>query len=599
MKKRFGIKTKIFLVLLVLLIAVPVVIYIRMPVADAQHAEFFETGKTVKSFVGKYGKAVKAAHAAQDASYAHFYAENYYSPGRGSWMLGAPEMVGGVATRYLKVVGKDDFNRDSVLAEWQQYYGGLKKIEVVHAKIHLIEEIDYDKVVLTVKWVMDAIDLADQPIQVRHFYRWHLDRMDMDEHQLGWRITRDELVEGVRVSRVNPVFVKADLPAAGVDYVHRRDPKLDIKKYGDQMKFAVVEHAMGGVSAADYDHDGRPDLFFADGVQSRLYRNITQKDGAVAFEDVTRSAGLEGLDQAATGIFADFDNDGDDDLFVTRYLAPNAMYINNGSGVFTERAGEMGLDFVGPSISATLLDYDLDGFTDIYVGLNGQAFEAFPRLPFYARNGKANRLFRNNGGKGFEDVTGKTGVGDTGWTLAVATADVNGDGWPDLGVANDFGRKNIYRNNGDGTFDEVSKELGTLDFSGGMGLVFADFNDDGLEDLYTSNIKSNQRWFGEDQTIGQYINNVMRTKWMVYDFFEYMALYRLKGDEWPELGKEVGEGNSLFYNNGDDTFRELKDSHTNQAGWSWSVAAVDFDNDSDLDIYAANGWISNKPDTDL
>jgi hypothetical protein len=166
-------------------------------------------------------------------------------------------------------------------------------------------------------------------------------------------------------------------------------------------------------------------------------------------------------------------------------------------------------------------------------------------------------------------------------------------------VANDFGRKCLFRNNGDGTFTDVAKEAGVLDFSGGMGLAFGDFNDDGLIDLYTSNINSNQRWFGEDMTVSQYARNVARTKWLILDMPEYKKFYDLVGSDWISIGTTIGEGNSLFENNGNGTFRELKESHTARAGWGWSVAFFDADNDTDLDIYAANGWITNKNKDDL
>jgi len=183
--------------------------------------------------------------------------------------------------------------------------------------------------------------------------------------------------------------------------------------------------------------------------------------------------------------------------------------------------------------------------------------------------------------------------------LAVAAGDYDGDGYPDLISANDFGRKNLYRNLGDGTFADVAKEAGVLDFSGGMGVTFGDANSDGRLDIYTSNINSNQRWYGEQVTITSYLRNVVATRWALLDMGEYLKMYDLVGADWVELGKEVGEGNSLFQNEGDGTFRELKDSHTNRAGWGWSVAFFDADNDADLDLYAANGWISNDPTSDL
>ena len=100
-------------------------------------------------------------------------------------------------------------------------------------------------------------------------------------------------------------------------------------------------------------------------------------------------------------------------------------------------------------------------------------------------------------------------------------------------------------------------------------------------------------------TVGQYTRNVLRTRWSLLDAGEYWKVYKLLGPKWMEVGTMIGEGNSLFHNNGDGTFTELKDSHTNRAGWGWSVAFFDMDNDTKLDIYAANGWISNTPDTDL
>src|SRR5439155_1518803 len=208
-------------------------------------------------------------------------------------------------------------------------------------------------------------------------------------------------------------------------------------------------------------------------------------------------------------------------------------------------------------------------------------------------------LFRNVGGKHFVDVTDAAGVGDTGWSVAVAAADFDNDGYPELVVANDFGKKTLYHNNRDGTFTEVTQQAGVLDFSGGMGIAVGDFDDDNLLDLYFSNINSNQRWFGEDMTVKQYIRNVARTHWFLEDFSEYRKLYDLLGADWRQLGKRIGKGNSLFHNNGDGTFRELADSHTSRAGWGWGVAFFDMDNDGDLDIFAANGWISNTSHLDL
>ena len=100
-------------------------------------------------------------------------------------------------------------------------------------------------------------------------------------------------------------------------------------------------------------------------------------------------------------------------------------------------------------------------------------------------------------------------------------------------------------------------------------------------------------------TVSQYVRNVARTKWLLLDAGEYMKFYDLVGPDWPKIGTMIGKGNSLFRNNGDGTFAEVKDSHTTRAGWGWGVAFFDMDNDTNLDIYAANGWISGKNKDDL
>ena len=575
-------------------------------------------GRSINTFLGSYSKAVNRAF--QTGSHDEvmgFYSENYSSPARGSWILADYRQQGNIKVSELVSKGEKAYGRKARWQEFSEYFSGLDSLDRVSCKIHLIERVETEEVVVTVHFTLDGTDRSGALFQDRHQYRWHL----VDESGMGpgfdWKIVRDELVEGNRVSGNANSFAEASLEAIGIDYHHQRDPDLNIEfskhivKSGERrLRFAVIQHAMGGVSSVDYNNDDRPDIFFADGRRSRLYRNDgPTENGLAAFSDVTNESGLDGIGHANAGLFADVDNDGFKDLFVVRYLATNQLFHNNGNGTFTDRSAEMGLDLLAPSASALFLDYDRDGFLDLYVAVYGNAFEQIPTLPFFAENAGKNRLYRNvtattgdaqhGAARRFIDVTDSSGTGDRGWSLAVASADYDQNGYPDLLVANDFGRKNLYKNEGDGTFSEVAKDAGVLDFSGGMGVAFGDFDSDGTLDLYTSNIQSNQRWFGEDMTLMQYMRNVVRTKWLLLDAKEYWTLYSLLGDSWRELGKMTGEGNSLFRNNEDGTFDEQKQTHTNRAGWGWSVAFLDVDNDADLDIYAANGWISNRPDSDL
>lgn len=570
---------------------------------DRQHARFYQAGQSIGAFLADYCQGLReAAGRGEMDPVMALYSERYATPGRGTWGWGEATVHGGVVVQHLEGTGEESFGRSRLGAELARYLGELSAIEGARCKIGLIEELTPppgEEVTLTVKLVIDGTEPRGLLLQDHLSFRWWLAREEPGGVGQGWRIVADQPLSGFRAAGRGDAFAAVDPVAAGIPYRHRRDPKLDPEGAGRSLRFQVMQHGLGGLAVADYDGDGRPDIFFADGMESRLYRNVTEEPGEVRFVDVTGPAGLTGVGEAAAALFVDLDNDGDRDLVVTRYLAANRLFLNRGDGTFEDRSSGSGFDIAVPSTSITALDYDRDGLLDLYVAVFGNAFEAFPRIPFFARNGEPNRLFRNLGGGRFRDVTDESGTGDTGWSLAVAAGDLDGDAWPDLVVANDFGRKSLFRNQGDGTFREVAQEAGVLDFSGGMGVALGDLEGDGDPDLYTSNIQSNQRWFGEELTLTQYLRNVVRTRWALIDFGEYWALHRLVGNAWRQLGKEFGEGNSLFRNLGDGRFQELRESGANRAGWSWGVLFFDFDNDADLDLYAANGWISNRPNTDL
>ncbi|MBA3243375.1 MAG: VCBS repeat-containing protein, partial [Acidobacteria bacterium] len=516
MAKRKILKTvaKTLAVLVVLVgVAVAVALYV-MARKDKEHAKFYNTGKAVNSLLGSYSKAVREGFEKRDASMvARLYSDRFASPARGRWVMREDAAESDVSVFRLAADGRQDYSKADIGDEVSRYFSTLSSIKNIWTKIDMIEEVELEKrVVVRVKFILDGVDPRGAVFQDRHFYRWTLANEAPPGAAIEWKVVKDELIEGLRVAGDGGGFREISPAAVGIDFKHSRDPKLNAEKNSARMKFDIIEHGSGGASVVDYDGDDRQDIFFPDGVRSRLYRNVGDAAaGEVRFADVTSAAGLDGIDQANAGIFADVDNDGDSDLFVARYLAPNKFFLNKGDGTFSDRSKEMGLSLDSTSVTATFLDYDLDGFVDLYVGAYGDAFNDIPRLPFFAQNAKPNRLYHNEGGRGFRDVTQESGTGDTGWALAVGAGDYDRDGDPDIAVANDFGRKCLFRNNGDGTFTDAAKDAGVLDFSGGMGLTFGDFDDDGYLDLYTSNINSNQRWFGEDMTVSQYVRNVART----------------------------------------------------------------------------------------
>jgi hypothetical protein len=242
-----------------------------------------------------------------------------------------------------------------------------------------------------------------------------------------------------------------------------------------------------GVAVLDFDRDGDEDLFVADGVRSILYEN----DGAGHFSDVTGKAGLatsatEGI--RATGLTAgDLDGNGFPDLVVTDAFGPTRLFRNLGTGVFEESTAASGVLTVGPPRSASLGDVDRDGDLDLFVCITGDYFKKMPDPPFDANDAGRNYLYLNDGKGRFTDVSAEWGVmKQTRWTLTALFADYDDDGFLDLFITNDFGLKNLYRNVGGKKFEDVSGKAGVEDRGYGMSATWGDLDGDGRLDLYTT-----------------------------------------------------------------------------------------------------------------
>jgi Flp pilus assembly protein TadD len=338
-----------------------------------------------------------------------------------------------------------------------------------------------------------------------------------------------------------------------------------------------------GVSVGDIDGDGFDDLYVCQpaGLPNRLYRN--RGDGT--FEDITESSGVGLLENTACAIIADFDNDGRQDLIVVRAAGP-LLFLNQGEGKF--RLKSNAFQFANPPqgtfTGAAAADYDRDGWLDIYFCLyayyQGADQYKYPAPYYAAENGPPNFMLRNNRDGTFRDVTAQAGLhqNNTRYSFCCGWGDYNRDGWPDLYVVNDFGRKNLYRNNGDGTFTDVAPQAGVEDVGAGMSVCWFDHDNDGVEDLYVADM-----WSAAGERIS------------TQEIFQREASAEVRA-----LYRKHAMGNSLLRNRGDGTFEDATVlSGTGLGGWSWSSDAWDFDHDGFSDLYIVNGMVSGPIREDL
>lgn len=329
----------------------------------------------------------------------------------------------------------------------------------------------------------------------------------MKRRVAGRHFSRRDFFRLSSFAAVAPIF-DVKLPR-GLDFTLQNSPTS--QKY-------LIETMPGGVALFDYNNDGLLDIFLVNGGRlaspmplperfdrgnprywNRLYRQ--NKDGS--FTDVTEAAGLAraGAENYGMGVaVGDYDNDGYADLFVTSY-GRNILYHNNGDGTFTDVTAKAGVGGGGWSVSAGFFDFDNDGRLDLFVGRYmewdtrhsktcGGAWRTYcPPAEFPATT---NLLYRNRGDGTFEDVSEKSGItAKKGRALGVAFADYDGDGFTDIFVANDGMQQYLFHNDGNGTFKECALDSGAaLTADGrplsGMGTVFQDYDNDGLPDIFVT-----------------------------------------------------------------------------------------------------------------
>ncbi len=543
---------------------------------------FFDTGKAIVNHLGSMAVQLQAGQVEE--------LESFFSPHYRGRILGLtqPREVrekDGL-TEYRFASG-NEADRSAALQEWRAYLSSFESIEEVGLHLHRLHSWGHGQSAeATVRYeLIGTLSGASRAGIDRGLFRMRFG--SQDEPLL---IESAELVEGHRLVSDRPHFVDV-AERSGVGFKNLFYPEF----LRADLRFGMIRYGPGGMTAADYDSDGYYDLFVPDGVESRLLRN--NRDGT--FEDRTASSGLSGLDGGAVGLFADYDNDGDKDLFVSRTFRQNQLFRNRGDGTFEDVTSTTGLGSECCVTVASWADYNKDGLLDLYLGRYLDPRDAIPTT-FYARNGEPNILYRNNGDGTFTNVTEEAGVGELGLCLGTVFGDYNDDGFPDLYVVNDFGRNTLYRNNGNGTFSDVTVESNTLAYGAGMNASFADYDGDGRLDIYVTNIRSEHAWFAEPPTIYRYmLNSFKQGVWMT-DMPLYLEILRQSGFDFVDVFQQMAAGNNLLRNRGDGTFEDVTwDANAAPPGWFWSASFADFDNDGWQEIYAANGWVYNEPGTEI
>ena len=459
---------------------------------------------------------------------------------------------------------------DSIGGEFEAFLATYRSVEWAKFKVVSIESLGENSARTDLKFQLAGLTVDGYRQQVSADWRCGWRKSDSGE----WLLAEIETRPSERSRAKDRIFTDVSDYAFGRNASFRRQLKFGTEVWRTRMDAASGMDVYGqqGLAVGDYDSDGLEDFYLTQpgGLPNRLFRNL----GNGRFADVSAAAGLDALDGSSSAFFADIENDGTQDLIVILSTGQPLLFLNGGSGAFEISRDGFPVGVKPGAVGGCLGDYDRDGFLDLYVTayLWPNAASQIPRPYYDATNGPPNVLYRNLGNGRFEDVTAESGLHENNnrFSHACAWNDFDQDGQLELFVANDFGRKNLYRNEGGGRFRDVTAETGVEDAGAGMSVALGDYDEDGWEDVYFGNMWS---------SAGRRVTTQSDFK-----------------SNSPQAPKEVyrrhARGNSLFRNQRTGFQDVTLPAGVEMGRWAWCSDFVDFDNDGSLDLYVVNGFVT-------
>src|SRR5215472_17273310 len=471
--------------------------------------------------------------------------------------------------------------RERFLEEFRSYLAPLKRLITAEFQIMAIGQTARAPLAVQIEIHYELVGSRKNTEREQRVGRWVTE----------WVLDSTGAWQAVRWRATSEVLSRARLPAfheVTLQALGRTESYKNQLLRGTDYWRTVLDGASGidvygntGVAAGDFDGDGFDDLYVSQpsGLPNRLYRNC----GDGTFEDVTDKAGVGVLDGTACALFADFENRGHQDLLVVCASGP-LLFRNQGNGKFQLQpdAFRFATPPTGTFTHAAIADYDGDGRLDVYFCLYtyylGLDQYHYPVPYFDARNGPPNFLFHNEGNGVFEDRTAAAGlhVENDRFSFACVWGQASPGNSPDLYVVNDFGRNNLYRNNGNGTFTAISAEAGVDDVGAGMSACWLDYDNDGHQDIYAS---------------GMWVAAGMRSGGQSH-------FHGKESEETRRLYRRHMLGNSLYRNLGNGKFQNQR-AGAEMGRWSWSCDSWDFDHDGFPDLYVADGYITGFDERDV